>query len=207
MHGMRDGFRSTLSALFPSMAMARLVVFFAVHPGERFHLRALSRRTRIASASLQRELQRLVDMGALVRTEEQGRVYFSADEAHSAWRGWALLLRSSAAPEDVLREALVDAAGVTAAFVYGSTARGDARPESDIDVFLLLNDGAAAVPTRRTLSEAELLVGRPLDVVEYTPEVARERARSGNPFLKRVSIEPKAWLFGEPEAFAGVVTA
>jgi predicted nucleotidyltransferase len=194
---------STLASLFPSMAMARLVVFIAVHPGQRFHLRELKRRTRLSSASLQRELQRLVDAGALVREEgDDDRVYFTANEAHDAWRAWILLLRSVADPADVLREALVDAPGVEGAFVYGSTVRGDTRPDSDIDVFLIIREEEPARDRRRQISEAEFLIGRPLDVVEYSAATARQGARSGNPFLSRVLAEPKTWVYGGPETLA-----
>jgi predicted nucleotidyltransferase len=193
------GSDSTLASLFPSMAMARLVVFFAVHPGERFHLRELKRRTQLASASLQRELHRLVATGALVRDEsDTARVYFAADEAHDAWRAWAMLLRSVASPEDVLREALVDAPGIEAAFVYGSTVRGDTRPDSDIDLFLIVREDVPARARRLQISEAELLIGRPLDVVEYSSATAQRRAGSGNPFLRRVLAEPKTWIYGSP---------
>jgi predicted nucleotidyltransferase len=199
---------SSLATIFPSMAMARLVVFFAIHPGQQFHLRDLQRRTRLSSASLQRELQRLVDTGALVREEgEDDRVYFRANQEHDAWRAWVLLLRSVADPADVLREALVDAPGIEGAFVYGSTVRGDTRPGSDIDVFLLVRDGEATRTRRRQISEAEFLIGRPLDIVEYSPETARQRAGSGNPFLRRVLAEPKTWVYGSPEVLDQVAAA
>lgn len=185
------------------MAMARLVVFFAIHPGQRFHLREMKRRTRLPSASLQRELRRLVTSGAVERTNAKAgdkRVYFNANEAHDAWRAWTLLLRSVAAPADVLREALVDAPGVEGAFIYGSTVRGDTRPESDIDLFLIVEDGQPSKARRRQLSETEFLIGSPLDVVEYDARVAQERAEAGNPFLRRVLSEPKTWVYGGPEA-------
>jgi hypothetical protein len=44
-------------------------------------------------------------------------------------------------------------------------------------------------------------------VVEYTAATANERVRLGNPFLKRVLAEPKAWLRGDAEAFSRAVTA
>lgn len=183
------------------MAMARLVVFFAVHPGQRFHLRELKRRTRLSSASLQRELRRLADTGALVREEgDDDRVYFAANEAHDAWRAWMLLFRSVADPADVLREALVDAPGIEGAFVYGSSARGDTRPDSDVDIFLVTREEGHTSGLRRQLSEAEILIGRPLDVVEYSTATARQRARTGSPFLSRVLAEPKTWIYGGPEA-------
>lgn len=185
------------------MAMARLAVFFAVHPGGRFHLRELKRRTRLSSASLQRELRRLVDIGALERRSDDGgdnRVYFAANEQHDAWRGWTLLLRSAAAPPDVLREALVDAPGLEGAFVYGSTVRGDSRPGSDVDVFLIVRDAKRAAEVRRRLSETEFLIGKPIDVVEYSAEAAQDRNGAGSRFLTRVLAEPKTWIHGGPEA-------
>lgn len=187
--------------------MARLVVFFATRTGERFHFRDLMRRTRLANASVQRELQNLERMGAVNREEEEGRVYFSARDEHDAWRAWALLLRSAAAPADVLREALVDAPGIEAAFVYGSTARGDARAGSDVDLFLLFEGDDPPADVRRRLSDAEFLIGRQLDVVEYTAATASARVRSGNPFLKRVLAEPKAWVRGDADAFSRAVMA
>ncbi|HEX8696480.1 MAG TPA: nucleotidyltransferase domain-containing protein [Longimicrobium sp.] len=190
---------STLAALFPSMAMARLVVFFAVHPGGRFHLRELKRLTRLSSASLQHELRRLARIGALRREEEGARAVFSADESHPAWRAWMLLLRSGASPADVLREALVDAEGLEGAFVFGSWARGDARPDSDVDVFLIGSDDAR-LRAGRSLSEAELLVGRELDVIGYDAEQLARRVRSGNAFVRRVLAGPMEWVRGGPEA-------
>jgi len=207
-HLTSDAFTPSLASLFPSRAMARLVVFFAVHPGQRFHLRELKRRTRLSSASLQRELRRLVDSGALERREGDGhRVHFAQREAHDAWRAWTLLLRSVAAPADVLREALVDAPGVEGAFVFGSTVRGDARPGSDVDVCLIVREGEPARARRRQLSEIEFLLGKPLDVVEYSAGTARQRARSGNPFLSRILAEPKAWIYGGPESLGATEAA
>lgn len=189
---------SSLASLFPSMAMARLVVFFAVHPGGRFHVRELARRTGLSSASLQHELRRLAAIGALRREDRAGRTFHHADDEHPAWRAWMLLMRASAHPADVLREALVDAAGIDMAFVFGSWARGDARPDSDVDVLLVGNDEPRA-GAGRLLAEAELLIGRPVDVIGYAPGVFAARAES-NAFLRAVLREPRIWLRGEPGA-------
>lgn len=197
--------RSTLGRLFPSMAMARLVVFFAVHPGERFHLRELKRRTGLSTASLQNELERLVAIGALRRVPEGNRTHYSAVEDHPAWRAWSLLLRSAAAPADVLREALVDAPGIEGAFVFGSTARGEA-PANDVDL-LLLGSPEARRAAGRPLVEAELLLDRPIDVVGYDPAEFAARARSENSFVSRVLSEPRQWVRGGPDALRGAEAA
>lgn len=187
--------KSSLASLFPSMAMARLVIFFAVHPGGRYHVRELSRLTGLSSASLQHELRRLSQLGALVREDEGARAYYHADESHPVWKAWFLLLRASARPVDVLREALVDASELEGAFVYGSQVRGDARPDSDIDVFLIGSDRARDQAGLR-LVEAEFLMGREVDLVGYDTHQLASRVRSNNGFIRRVLAEPKEWLRG-----------
>lgn len=190
--------KSSLASLFPSMAMARLVIFFAVHPGGRYHVRELSRLTQLSSASLQHELRRLTQIGALRREDEGVRTYYRADEAHAVWRAWFLLLRASARPADVLREALVDAPELDGAFVFGSSTRGDARPDSDVDVFLIGSREARNAVSDR-LSEAEFLVGRELDVIGYDNDQLAARIRSRNAFIRRVLAEPQEWVLGGPE--------
>ncbi len=189
---------STLGALFPSMAMARVVIFFAVHPGGRFHFRELMRLAGLSSASLQNELRRLVEIGALRREQEGARTIYVADESHPAWHAWILLVRSAAWPGDVLREVLVDAPGIDGAFVFGSFVRGDTRLDSDLDI-LLVGSEEARVQAGRLLSEAELLIGKELDVIGYTMEEIAARARSGNAFVRRVLAGPKEWVRGGPE--------
>ncbi|HSW29473.1 MAG TPA: hypothetical protein VLH75_08340 [Longimicrobiales bacterium] len=54
--------------------------------------------------------------------------------------------------------------------------------------------GGAIGGLRLQLADVEFLLGKPLDVVEYSAFTARQRARSGNPFLSRILAEPKAMI-------------
>jgi predicted nucleotidyltransferase len=193
--------RSSLTSIFPSPAMARLVVFFVVHPGGRIHLRELMRRASLPSASIQAELRRLSDMGALRRMDERGRVTYAADEAHPAWRAWMLLVRACAKPADILREALVDAPGLDGAFIFGSTARGDAREDSDVDL-MLVGDPDAQEHAGRLVAEAAILIDREVDVVGYDRAELSRRRESGNPFVRHVLAGPKEWVRGDPHVLA-----
>lgn len=187
---------SSLSALFPSRAMARLVVFFLVHPGGRFYIRELQRRTRLSSASLQKELGRMCGVGALRREHEGGRVRYAADEENGCWHAWMLLMRAGADPVDVVREALVDVPGLDLAFVFGSVARGEPSPDSDLDLFLV----GPAEERRRAMGllvDADIFLPCRLDVIGRDRGELSAQADSG--FVRRVMAQPKRWVVGGPD--------
>jgi predicted nucleotidyltransferase len=186
-----------LALFFSSLGLARLVIFFWVHPKQRFHLRDLMRRTGRSMASIQDALDRMVEIGALRREDEGGRTRYVADEGHPSWRAWVLLLRASGSFAEILREALI-ADGIEAAFVFGSQARGDTRPDSDVDLFLIGSKEARDQALDR-LSDAEFLMGKELDVIGTDEERLVERVRAGNWFVRRVLAEPKLWIRGGPQ--------
>lgn len=192
---------SALQATFASPAMARLLLFFAVHPDDALHIRELYRRTGLGMASLQKELDRFGRLGIILKHKDGRKVVYRLDSASERWRAIRALVRSLAHPSEVLREAFSGVPGVEAAFVFGSQARGDARPDSDVDLFLVADDEATRA-VQDPISEAESLIGRDVDVITYSSAGMRERMGTGNAFLARVGREPKQWLAGDPRAWS-----
>ena len=180
--------------------MVRLLLFFAVHPDEPLHIRELYRRTGLGMASLQKELDRFQRLG-LVQKEKEGRkVLYRMNLASERWRAMRALVRNLAHPSEVLSAAFSGVPGVEAAFVFGSHARGDARPDSDVDLFLMAEE-PASLAVQDPISEAESLIGRDVDVVTYSSADVRARMRTGNAFLDRLSREPKQWIAGDRGAW------
>jgi predicted nucleotidyltransferase len=191
---------SALQATFASPAMARLLLFFALHPEEPLHIRELYRRTGLGMASLQKELDRFQRLDILEQSREGRRLVYRLNLASERWRAMRALIRKLAGPSEILREAFTGVPGVEAAFVFGSQARGDTRPDSDVDL-LLIADEPASRAVQDPLSEAESLMGRDVDVITYSSAGLRERMRAGNHFLQRVRREPKQWIAGDPRAW------
>jgi predicted nucleotidyltransferase len=191
---------ATITTLLPC-GTVRLLTHFLLDPEARLHLRALHKRTGLGMGALQRELARFESLGLIRRDEEGGRVHFIPMTERPSWTALRTLFREHADPAEVLRVALRDVEGIRAAFIFGSIARGDARPDSDIDLFVV-EEGIAAGSLSRATLPAESLLGRPLDIKRYTPATLTARLKAGRAFIHDVVTGPKAWIVGSPSALS-----
>jgi predicted nucleotidyltransferase len=189
---------SPLASLLGSDARARILVHFVVYPHSRLSVRALGRRTGVAGKrSLQIELDRLAGLGLLERVREGRIVLVGRNHSHPQWPALASLVQEYA-PALILESVLADVPGLEAAFIFGSFARGDARPDSDIDLFVYgdrIPDGAVG----KALLDASLVLDRPIDAKRYDSPTFRRDARPGASFLPSALSGPKLWLLGSPD--------
>lgn len=194
----RDGLESVVG----SRALARLILHFALKPDLSLHFRALQRHTGLGNRSLQQELEKLVNWGVVAREEVEGSVRFRSDPGSPRWKALRELVRRFADPAEVLSEALADVAGVEAAFVFGSTARGDAGEESDVDLFVL-GDEIPAARLGRATSAAALLLDRDVDVKRFTRAKLERVIRDGDAgFVGSALRGPKRWVVGSESVLA-----
>lgn len=194
----RSGSSGPLARVLASSALAHLILYFLLHPDAAPHFRGLQRATGISSRSLQHELARLEELGMLRREREGRMIRIHPVRDHPRWRVFREMVREFAPPEDVLRAALAEVPGIEAAFIFGSCARNDMHPESDIDVFAL-GDSLTNLDTRLTLTqgtlEASMLLDREVNVVRYTRDKLEARRTDG--FVSSVIAGPKKWLIGD----------
>jgi predicted nucleotidyltransferase len=205
------GSATLLDALGVSASAERTVRYFATHPTSRPYVRELQRMLRAGGASAQRDLDRLTDIGALRRVEEGRLVRYAPELGSRFWRGIRLLISDPNDPASLLRDALCDVEGLQAAFVFGSSARGQARPDSDVDVFVVEDADVDRKALHRQLAEVAMLLDREVNPTRYTIEKLAERlgnrALPGARFVREVLTGPKEWVAGKPEALASVVLA
>lgn len=187
-----------LNEFLGSEARARLLAHFVVHPDRGDHVRALERHTGLGKRSLQTELQRLEGMGLVRRESEGRRVVYRRDDASRQWRAIESLV-AEYAPGLVLRDALHDVPGIDAAFIFGSMARGDARPDSDIDLLVLgdrIDDGELGA----ALLQTALVLDRAVDVKRYDARRFVRDRLAGASFLPAALAGPMHFLVGSPDA-------
>src|SRR5437868_819545 len=126
-----------LDALFPRTRQAVLATVYR-DPARRWYLSELARHLKVQPSSLQRELASLASAGILRRWDDGNRAYYSAEIEGPIFADLQGLLLRTAGLRDVLADALEPLRdSLTVAFIYGSLARREERPQSDVDLMVV----------------------------------------------------------------------
>lgn len=193
---------SPLDALFPKTRQAVLATVY-MDPTREWYLSDLARHIGVTPSSLQREIVSLVRAGILRRREDGNRVYYSAETESPIFGDLHGLLLRTAGLRDVLAESLEPfRERIAVAFVYGSLARNEEQPSSDIDLMVIGSVGLAELA--RALKDAEDMLLRPVNPSIYTPEEIAEKLATGHHFLDTVMSKEKLFVLGGKDDLAAV---
>src|SRR5207237_6199505 len=98
----------------------------------------------------------------------------------------------------MLRSALAGLVhSIVVSFIYGSMARGEEKPESDID--LMVVGKASLEDVLGKLSNAEASLRRAVNPTVYSPSEFKTKLTSGNHFLNSVVRGEKIFLIGDED--------
>ncbi len=183
----------------------RVLSLLYLRPSDRFHVRKIARLTGVPAGSLHRELRQLAEAGLLVAQRNGNQVLYGANEASPVFHELASMLDKTAGTPPTLHdhhaEYTVDAPsrppeidnralakicrkyGIKKMSLFGSAARGEMRPESDVD--LLVEFGRTSKSTLfdypRMQEELSLLFGnRPIQIAD--PGILR------NPYRRKTIL-------------------
>lgn len=187
---------SIASALF-TKSQLRLFGWLFGQPQRGFHFSELRRLTGLGSASLQRELNRLVDAG-LVHSERSGNQRrFVANADSPVFAELAGLVKKTLGLQPILSEALLSLQPrLLAACIYGSVAKETDTAHSDVDL-MLVGDNLPLAEVLDLLLPLEDALGRKLNPTGYTAAEYSRRRREPDSFVNRVLAQPYLPLIGD----------
>ncbi|MFZ2972359.1 MAG: nucleotidyltransferase domain-containing protein [Ferribacterium limneticum] len=187
----------SISAALFSDSQARLFRWLFGQPERSYHLSELRRLTELGSASLQRELNRLVDAG-LVLSERVGNLRcFQANPQSPVFAELVALTRKTLGAVPLLREALLPIADrLDSAFIYGSVAKQTDTAQSDIDL-MLVGENLSLNEILTLLLPLETQLGRKINPNCYTRSEYGRRLAEPDSFVNRVLAQPILPLIGK----------
>ena len=148
-----------------------------------------------------REAKDLVKMGLLREVRDGNRVDYFANSDSPLYAPLLALVEKTSGPIALLKDAFAESAA-DFVFVYGSRARGTERADSDIDLFVIGNEGLRKVSSR-VASVAERIDAEVNPYVISLAELKR-RLAAGDHFLNEVVSSPKIFLKGDADGLAGL---
>ena len=181
--------------LFPHLRQ-RVLATFLLHPKREWYLSELVRQLDCAPAHLHRELALLVEAGILRRRTEGRQVYYAPDSECSYLPELTALIRKTMGIPVILATALKPLRKrISCAFIYGSVARQQEQPGSDIDL-MVVGDVTTSDPLP-ALTKAEKETGRPVNPTVYPVKELAEKNRQGNHFIRALlADQAKVFLIG-----------
>lgn len=187
---------SLASSIF-SDSQSRVYLWLFGQPERSYHLSELRRLTGLGSASLQRELNRLVE-SKLVNSERLGSLRcFRANPQSPVFNELVALTSKTLGIVPMLKDALMPLTPkLQSAWIYGSVAKQTDTAQSDIDVMLVGRDLLLGDVLER-LVPIEAQLGRKINPNFYTPEEFYRRRDEPDSFVNRVLSQPVIALIGD----------
>jgi predicted nucleotidyltransferase len=193
---------SIADALFGRTRRSVLALLFR-RPEQRYFVREITRLTQGGQGAVQRELLRLTQAGLLTQSRHGHQLFYQANPQSPVFVELCGLVTKTVGIADVIRNDLESLnQNVSVAFIYGSFASGEQRPDSDVDVMIVgdlsFADAAAA------LGPVHDKLGREVNPTIYPPPEFAQKVAAGHHFLTAVLDGPKIYLIGGERELAAV---
>ena len=180
-------------ALFPQIRK-RILAALLMQADRAWFASDLARHLRVPKTSLQRELENLHSAGIIQRRVEGKHVYYQADRESPLFSDLKGLMAKTAGLVDVIRDALHPLAKrIDFAFIFGSIARAEETPASDVDLLVVGTIGLSdlALP----LQKASETLSREVNPTVFAPEEFRRKA-STESFVSTVLDTERVFVVG-----------
>jgi predicted nucleotidyltransferase len=182
-------------------SQAKVYLWIYGQPERSYHLSELRRLTGLGSASLQREINRLVVAGLANSTLKGNQRQISANLQSPLFKELSDLTRKVMGAAALITEALLPIKRkIEVAFLYGSVAKQSDNAESDVDLMLVGSDLTLSKVLEQLLPVEEMLC-RKVNPTCYTVGEFKKRLSDTNSFVNKVLSQPIIQLFGNMDDF------
>ncbi len=183
-------------ALFSPVQQKVLGLLFG-QPGRRFQSAELIRLAASGTGAVHRQLRRLEAAGWVTASRVGNQKHYQANEACPAFAELRGLIAKTVGLVEPIRAALEPLSeDISAAFIYGSIAKGEETAKSDIDL-LILSETLGLADVYTALQNAESHLGRPVNPNIMTPEEWKKQRQAPDSFAGRIASQPHLFVLGE----------
>ena len=185
-----------LVALTGSKTRAEIFRLLFQRAGTELYLRELQRRSGLSIRPVQQELRKLAQIGLVKLRNDGNRIYYAANTEHPLFPEIRGIVEKTSGVYASLETALAGP-GVEIAFVFGSVGAGKARPDSDLDLFVIGDIGLRKLVKR--LGGMSERVGRVINSHVMSKVEFLRKAHTKDHFISNVLGEKKTFVVGSED--------
>ena len=159
----------------------------------KYHLRQLARDGGLSAPGLPKELNHFHQLRLVCKEEKSGYTDFFANKESPLFPVLCELVDKMEGVYGKIRR-MLRPLNTDCIFIFGSEASGLARPDSDIDIFII--GSCTLMEISKALLPAADLTSREINPVLYSPGSFREKCKENNHFVQTVLKSPIIFLKG-----------
>ncbi len=160
----------------------RILVIFFKEPYHDFHMRQIAKLADVSPSTAKRFLDFYSENMFLIKSRKANLVLFKANLENLSFRYMKLsyFMMQAKPLTDFLKNTYPNSSIV----LYGSCARGEDDPESDVDLLIV-----GRKTEQFDLHRFEKRLKRKVTILIYTPHEWKEKAKKDNAFYERILID------------------
>lgn len=191
-----------IDKLFSSKARVEILKLFLFNPDNSFYQRQISNLTHQSIRGVQRELEKLQNIGLIKRSNQGNRIYYKVDKGCPICEELKNILFKSVGIAEVLKRHL-KGNNIKIAFIYGSYARGEEGLLSDIDLMVI--GDISSKELSGTLSKPKRELMREINYAVFPLQEFIKRIKKKDHFLNSVLVDKKIFIVGDDNELKAII--
>jgi len=126
-----------LNLITKSEIRKKIILLFIYNPGKSYYINEIARLIKTSAGNVQRELKKLEENGLLLKEKKGNLVYFEINTVNPLFEDFKNIVDKTIGLKNILEDILKKAKGINFAFLFGSYAKDDFGPDSDIDLYVI----------------------------------------------------------------------
>jgi DNA-binding transcriptional ArsR family regulator len=167
-----------------------------------YYLREIAKCSGLSIGTIQQEALKLENLGLIRKRRDGNRTYFKANNDHPLYHEFHNLVLKTSGLAEVLEPYLTDNA-IRFAFIFGSLASGNEKPESDADLFIVGDIGLRTLSAN--LSEPTQKIGREINPYTISINELHKKITQKEHFITTVINSNKLFIKGDENEFEKLV--
>jgi predicted nucleotidyltransferase/predicted transcriptional regulator with HTH domain len=189
--------------LFKSKIRRKILALFFADESRKFYINEMARLVDTTQGTCRRELNKLVDMGFLMTAKEGNLQFYHVNKINPLYGEFKTIIQKTIGIEALLKDSLERVTGINFAFIFGSYAKREFKPESDIDMAVVGDVKEELL--MKILKNIEKTIGREINYHIYYQKEFKEKIKA-NSFVRNI-IKDYIMVAGDEREFRKLLKA